>query len=741
MSTLLAKPALKPAAIPVIKPVPVSVPFTPVLRFIGVASALGAPDFGSTRGAQGGPQALRDLGLPAVARRCGLDAAWGFMIEAPQDVDAEHAKRLPALGALLREVADAVAATLTVGVRPIVLGGDHAMAAGTWRGVGRALGRAPGLIWIDAHLDAHTPESSPSGNPHGMPLAALLGFGAPAMVDIDGPLLDPRRVVVIGARCFESEEARLLAACGVTVFDAAEIERRGLAAVFADAQEIAGGGGAGGRDDSGESGGAYGISLDLDALDPLLAPGVSTPVAGGVKSGELRLALAGVLLSRQCVALEIAEYCPDRDPLGMTARQAIDLVESACTPVADELRRWEATYGAHNYAPLPVVLSEGHGCWLTDRNGRRYLDLMAAYSAVSFGHSHPRLVAALVGQASRLAVTSRAFFNDRLPLFLKRLSTLLGYECALPVNTGLEAVETALKAARKWAYQIKGVPDGAAEIIVCAGNFHGRSTTIVGFSSEAQYRDGFGPFAPGFKNVPYGDAAALEAAITPNTAAFLVEPIQGEAGIVLPPAGYLAACAELCRRHDVLLIADEVQSGLGRTGYLLACEHEGVRPDGVILGKALGGGLLPVSAFLADERVMRVFTPGDHGSTFGGNALAAAVGLEALDLLVDENLVAHAAELGAWLQSQLAALARRHPPIRAVRGRGLFAGIDLDPARADARRVAEALAARGVLTKDTHGTVLRLAPPLIVTRDELAWGLARIDEVLADVGAQFPHAA
>lgn len=700
------------------------VALAPMLRVIGVASALGAPDFGTTRGAQAAPHTLRRMGLLAAIQRNGLDAVWSSTIETPEG------DRLPALGALLREVADEVAASVANGAIPVVIGGDHALAAGTWRGVGRALGRAPGLIWVDAHLDAHTADTSLSGNPHGMSLAAVLGAGAPLMTDIEGPTLDAQRVVVVGAHSFEPEEARLLATLGATVFEMAEIRRRGLAAVFADAVQIAGSDGA-----------PFGLSIDLDAIDPLLAPGVATPVAGGLAGGELRLAIAGVLRNRQFVALEIAEYCPDRDPLDMTARLAIDLLESACAPDSDELVRWEGRFGARNYAPLPVVLAEGHGCWLTDRDGARYLDLMSAYSAVSFGHSHPRLIAALVGQAGRLAVTSRAYFNDRLPLFLKRLTTLTGYERALPVNSGLEAVETALKAARKWGHKIKGIPEGQAEIIACRGNFHGRSIAITGLSSEAQYRDGFGPFPPGLLRVPYGDAAALEAAITPNTAAFLVEPIQGEGGIIVPPAGYLAACADICRRHNVLLIADEVQTGLGRTGTLLACEHEHVRPDGVILGKALGGGLLPVSAFLADERVMQVFSPGDHGSTFGGNALAAAVGLEALDILIDEDLVAHSAELGNWLLAQLEALAARHPLIRAVRGRGLFAGIELDPARADAHLLAEALAAHGVLTKDTHGTVLRLAPPLIITQDELAWGLARIEEVMSDAGKRLPHAA
>ena len=366
---------------------------------------------------------------------------------------------------------------------------------------------------------------------------------------------------------------------------------------------------------------------------------------------------------------------------------------------------------------------------------------MSAYSAVSFGHAHPRLVATLAAQASRLAVTSRAYFNDRLPPFLARLTAITGYERALPVNTGLEAVETALKAARKWGHKVKGIAEDSAEIIACHGNFHGRSIAITGLSSEAQYRDGFGPFPPGLVRIPYGDAAALAAAITPRTAAFLVEPIQGEGGIVIPPAGYLAACADICRRNNVLLIADEVQTGLGRTGHLLASSHDGIRPDGVILGKALGGGLLPVSAFLADERVMQVFNPGDHGSTFGGNALSAAVAGEALEILIDERLVEHAAELGTVLLERLRIIAAGTPLIRAVRGRGLFAGIEVDAALTDARSLAEALLAHGVLSKDTHGTVLRIAPPLTISEEELAWGLERIAEVFADAGRRLPHAA
>ena len=381
-------------------------------------------------------------------------------------------------------------------------------------------------------------------------------------------------------------------------------------------------------------------------------------------------------------------------------------------PIALEVR-----YGAHNYHPLPVVLTRGEGVHLFDDRGRRYLDMMSAYSAVSFGHSHPVLVRALTLQAQRLAVTSRAFHTDRLGPFLAALCRATGMARALPMNSGAEAVETAIKAARKWAYKIKLVPEGRAQILVADGNFAGRTTTIVGFSSETQYRDGFGPFAPGFRSVPFGDAAALEAAITPDTAAFIVEPIQGEAGIVVPPRGYLKAVREICTRHNVLMICDEVQTGLGRTGAMLACDHEGVRPDGLTLGKALGGGLLPVSAFLARDDVMAQFTPGDHGSTFGGNPLAAAVGLAALELLHDERLAERARRLGATLMDSLRRL--QHPAITEVRGVGLLVGVVIDPAWASARVVCEGLMAEGVLTKDTHHPVVRLAPPLIIEREHL----------------------
>ncbi|HEX6362271.1 MAG TPA: ornithine--oxo-acid transaminase [Albitalea sp.] len=391
----------------------------------------------------------------------------------------------------------------------------------------------------------------------------------------------------------------------------------------------------------------------------------------------------------------------------------------------------EARYGARNYHPLPVLLSRGEGVWLFDEHGRRYLDMMSAYSAVSFGHGHPALVRALTEQAKRLAVTSRAFHTDRLGPFLETLCRMTGMARALPMNTGAEAVETAIKAARKWAYNVKRVPEGRAQILVAEGNFAGRTTTIVGFSSEAQYRDGFGPFTPGFASVPFGDAQALEAAIGPHTAAFIVEPIQGEAGIVVPPAGYLRQVREICSRHDVLMICDEVQTGLGRTGRRLACEHEGVTPDGLTLGKALGGGLLPVSAFLAREDVMAQFTPGDHGSTFGGNPLAAAVGLAALEVLEREDLSRRAREQGARLMERLAAL--DHPAIADIRGKGLLVGVEIDPAFASARAVCEGLMREGVLTKDTHDTVVRLAPPLIIEREQIDSAVEAMGRVLERV--------
>jgi ornithine--oxo-acid transaminase len=388
----------------------------------------------------------------------------------------------------------------------------------------------------------------------------------------------------------------------------------------------------------------------------------------------------------------------------------------------------ENQFCAHNYHPLPVVLSRGKGVFVWDENGKKYLDMMSAYSAVSHGHANPRLVEVVKKQVEKLTIVSRAFYTDQLGEFLKLACELTGQDMALPMNTGAEAVETAIKAARKWGYEIKGIEKDKAEIIACTGNFHGRTIMIIAMSDEPQYQHGFGPFPAGFKMVQYGDAEALEKLITPQTAAFLVEPIQGEGGIVMPPEGYLKTCQEICRKHNVLLLADEIQTGLGRTGSMLACDHENVVPDGLILGKALGGGILPVSMFLSKREVMDVFTPGDHGSTFGGNPLASAVGLEALHILVDEKLPERSKEMGDYLMGQLQGL--DSPLISNIRGRGLFVGIEIDPAQGSAREICEALMERGLLSKETHETVVRLAPPLVINREEIDWAVEQISEVL-----------
>lgn len=388
---------------------------------------------------------------------------------------------------------------------------------------------------------------------------------------------------------------------------------------------------------------------------------------------------------------------------------------------------------AHNYHPLPVVLTRGQGVWLWDDQGRKYLDMMSAYSAVSHGHGHPRILKAMLEQAQQLCIPSRAFYTNRLAPFLEKLCKISSMDMALPMNTGAEAVETAIKAARRWGYRVKGIPKNKAEIIVAGGNFHGRTTTIVSFSSDEAYKADFGPLTPGFKTVPYGDIEALEATITPNTCAFLVEPIQGEAGIVVPPAGWLKAAEILCRQHNVLLILDEIQSGLGRTGKMFAFQHEGVTPDGLILGKALGGGVMPVSAFLARKDVMEMFNPGSHGSTFGGNPLAAAIGYEALCVLEDEKLVERSAELGDYLIQKLKAL--NSPAIQDIRGRGLWVGVEVNPKKVSARNICERLMAKGILSKETHETTIRLAPPLVIDKAEIDWAVGCLADVLEDAAA------
>ena len=388
----------------------------------------------------------------------------------------------------------------------------------------------------------------------------------------------------------------------------------------------------------------------------------------------------------------------------------------------------EEQYGAHNYHPLDVVIERGEGVWVYDVDGKRYLDCLSAYSALNQGHVHPQILNALLEQAKKVTLTSRAFRNDQLPLLYKELSEMTGYEMSLPMNSGAEAVETAIKLARKWAYRVKGVPRHQAEIITASGNFHGRTVTIVSFSTEPSYRDDFGPFTPGFINVSYGDADAIEKAITPNTAAVMLEPIQGEGGVIIPPAGYLKTVAEICKKHNVLLMADEIQTGLGRTGKLFAAEHEDVRPDVTIIGKAMAGGFYPVSAVLADKAVLGLFTPGEHGSTFGGNPLAAAVARAALKVIRDEKLSERSFSLGEYFVEQLSEIPSPH--VKEVRGKGLLIGVELKPEAGGARRFCVALQDKGILAKETHDNVIRFAPPLVIEKETIDWALPSIRDVL-----------
>lgn len=388
----------------------------------------------------------------------------------------------------------------------------------------------------------------------------------------------------------------------------------------------------------------------------------------------------------------------------------------------------EEQYGAHNYHPLDVVIEKAEGVWVYDVEGNRYLDCLSAYSAVNQGHVHPKILAAMLDQAKKVTLTSRAFRNDQLPLFYKELSEISGYEMSLPMNSGAEAVESALKLARKWAYVVKGVPRHQAEIITAAGNFHGRTISIISFSSEPFYRDDFGPFTPGFITVPYGDIASIEKAITPNTAAVMLEPIQGEGGVIIPPAGYLRRVAEVCKQNNVLFIADEIQTGLCRTGKMFASQHEGVRPDMTVIGKALSGGFYPVSAVLADKSILGLFKPGEHGSTFGGNPLAAAVARAALKVLVEEKLAERATELGDYMIEQLSEIPSKH--VKEVRGRGLLIGVELNRESGGARRFCEALQKKGILAKETHDFVIRFAPPLVIDKQTIDWALPHIREVL-----------
>jgi ornithine--oxo-acid transaminase len=388
----------------------------------------------------------------------------------------------------------------------------------------------------------------------------------------------------------------------------------------------------------------------------------------------------------------------------------------------------EEKYGAHNYLPLDVVIERGEGVWVYDVEGRKYLDCLSAYSALNQGHVHPKILEAMFEQAGKLTLTSRAFRNDQLGLFYKDLSELSGYDLSLPMNSGAEAVETALKIARKWAYVVKKIPRHQAEILTFIGNFHGRTITTISISSEPLYRNDFGPFTPGFINLPFGDISAVENAISPNTAAILIEPIQGEGGVIIPPKGYLKQLSEICKRNNILLIADEIQTGLGRTGKLFAAQHESVRPDITIIGKALSGGFYPISAVLADRGILGLFQPGEHGSTFGGNPLAAAIGRAALKVIVEEKLVERAAELGEYFIEQLAEIPSPH--VREIRGKGLLIGVELNTSAGGARRFCEALQEKGILAKETHVNTIRFAPPLIITKETIDWTLPSIREVL-----------
>lgn len=691
-------------------------------KIIGAGCGVGARDARCVEG----PEYLRRFGIVGRLRAKGITVRWGKTLRCRRV--RGQTTQLASVLEFSRRLAHEVSETVARKDFPIVLGGDHSSAIGTWNGVRAGVGAPIGLIWIDAHMDAHTPETSESGAFHGMPLAHLLGQGDPDLANLCGvsPVFRPDRVVLIGVRSFETKEAELLSALGVRVYTMEEVRARTLSEVFAEAAKIVSQGTAG-----------FGVSIDLDALDPEDAPGTGTPVAGGFTRAELTNALRLANLHPRLVAFEIAEYNPLADRENETARLTENLIAALLAPAHASVEK-EQRYCAHNYEPLPIVLVKGNGAYLWDDAGNRYLDMLGAYSATTFGHCHPRLTRVLSEQANTLALTSRAFHSNKLGHLAERLCKLTGQDKMLPMNTGAEAVETALKAARKWAYEVKGVAPDRAEIIACRGNFHGRTLAVISFSSEPQYRRGFGPFVPGWKLVPYNDAQALAATINENTAAFLVEPIQGEGGIRIPSPGYLAACAEICRQHNVLFIADEVQTGFGRTGRLLASEHDNLQPDALILGKALGGGLLPASAFLARSEVMDVFTPGDHGSTFGGNPLACAVALEALDVLEDERLVERSRELGENLLKQLKKI--ENPAIREVRGRGLFIGIELDAERVSPRVFCEKLAQRGILTKDTHG-VVRFAPPLVIGQEQIDWAAAQIRTALSQLKIRRNEAA
>lgn len=678
---------------------------------IGSASGWGA----QLHATQYGPETVKEFGVMPHHWRRILHAKLKY----PEINELDYEERLEQISQFSRELGVEVEHALREGFRPIVIGGDHSEAIGIWGAASKELGGSFGLIWLDAHMDGHTIDTTPSKAIHGMPVAILLGRGDPRLVT-NPPAIRPENMILIGVRSFEEGEQELLKKLNVRIYFIEEVKRRGFKTVLDEAVA-----------DLKKRTDGFGISLDLDVFDPLVAPGVGSPCDNGLEAEEVLQAFAGLKDDTNFRALEIAEFNPERDVNNKTLELIRDVVAQIEPALTETWIKDENKHLAPNYHPIPVVLTRGEGVWVWDIEGNQYLDMMSAYSALSFGHANPRLVNALHEQASRLSLTSRAFHTDTLKPFVNKLCEMSGMDKAIIMNSGVEAVESAIKAARKWGYEKKHIPNGKAEIIVCKGNFHGRTTTVISFSSDELYKEHFGPFTPGFVEIPFNDANALQNAITPNTCAFLVEPMQGEAGIVMPSQGWLKACAKLCADNNVLLILDEIQTGLGRTGAMFAFEHEAVKPDGLILGKGLGGGLLPVSAFLARSDIMDVLTPGTHGSTFGGNPLAARIGLEALLMLEDGALVQNSKELGEMLLAGLRDL--RSPFIKDVRGSGLWVGVEIDTSRISAREVCEQLMQHGILTKETHETVIRFAPPLIIDRQTLAWALEVIGQIFSDI--------
>ncbi len=695
------------------------------IALVFVGNGWGAPDMRTERGAAKAAQVLPKLLKEEHPEVFYMDFHSLGSIKVVQKIPKrEQEQRYLQITQAVKSLSILVTDILKRGLFPIVIGGDHSIAIGTWSGVKLAnLDRNFGLLWFDAHMDAHTIETSESHSAHGMPLSALLGYGYFEWANLGGitPKLYPQNLTQIGVRSFESGEEHFLAEQNVKVFFEEDVDVRGLAKVYEEAHNHVT------RDTS-----YFGISIDIDVFDPSVAPGTGTTEKNGLELEALLPLIRGLRSDPNCLCLEIAEFNPDKDQNDKTLNLLTKLVTTVTerpekrTPTFYMER--EKRFGAHNYHPLPVVLTKGQGAWVWDVDGNKYLDMMSAYSAVSHGHCHPRIRQALVEQAERLTICSRAYYNDKLGGFLETLCKLVGMDMALPMNSGAEAVETAIKAVRRWGYQYKKIPDNQAEIIVTSSNFHGRTVGIISFSSDESYRAGYGPFLPGFKIVPFGDAKSLADAITPNTCAVITEPIQGEAGIVIPPQGWLQEIKEICQQNNVLLVLDEIQSGLGRTGKILACEHEGVKPDAVILGKALGGGYIPVSALVGKRELIEVFTPGSHGSTFGGNPLAASVGLTALKVMQDEHLVERSAELGEYFSNSLKKISS--PIVKEIRGRGLWIGVDIDPKKKSARSLCEELMHKGILSKETHETVVRFAPPLVIERKDLDWAIERIRSVL-----------